>query len=146
MTARCVHFMPADSRGYRHWIHFPVDGIRKDGLVMDRLVVVIRGMEIERRRLSCQSTTERGRHPPRFRRSVWTASERELAPIFPSAKLTSAKVWIVAEFPVPASPFSQNTRWSLSSFTQCSSCRRTSARVPLRHPCLFPEEYPASLV
>ena len=72
--------------------------------------------------------------------------QKKLAPSFPSAKLISANVWAMVDFPVPARPFSQNTRWSCSSFNQCSSYKRTSPLVPLRHPCLFPERYPASSV
>jgi len=63
---------------------------------------------------------------------------------FPSANVVSANVWAIVDFPVPARPFSQKTRWSCSPVNQHSISCRTSFRVPLRHPFLFPLRYPAS--
>ena len=69
--------------------------------------------------------------------------QKKLAPSLPSAKDISANVWEMVDFPVPARPFNQNTRWSRSSTAQHSICQRTSFLVPFRHPCLFPEWCPA---
>ena len=72
--------------------------------------------------------------------------QKKLAPSFPSAKVISANVCAMVDFPVPVRLLSQNTRWPCSSSSQSSSCRRTSLLVPLRQPCMFPERCPASTV
>ena len=70
--------------------------------------------------------------------------QKKLAPRLPSAKLISANFWAMVDFPVPTRPLSQKIGWSHSPFSQFSSFRRMSPLVPLRHPCLFPEQYLAS--
>ena len=72
--------------------------------------------------------------------------QKKLAPSFPSTKPISVNVWAIVDFPVPANPFSQKTGWTFSSINHCSICKRTSFLVPLRHPFLSPQRYPASAV
>jgi hypothetical protein len=59
----------------------------------------------------------------------------EAGPEFPSAKVVSANVWAMVDFPVPARPFSQKTRWSRSPVNQLQS--------PRGHPSSFPSGTPA---
>ena len=42
--------------------------------------------------------------------SLKSREQKKLAPSIPSAKLISANVWAIADFPVPANPFSQKIR------------------------------------
>ena len=69
--------------------------------------------------------------------------QKKLVPSLPSAKVISANVCVMVDFLVPARPLSQKTCWPSSFSCQSSSCCRTSPLVPLRHPRLFPERWPA---
>jgi len=52
----------------------------------------------------------------------------------------------MVDFPVPARPFSQKTRWPWSLVNQSPMSFRTPFLVPSRHPCLFPQRCPAFTV
>ena len=80
----------------------------------------------------------------RLLRPSKSREQKKLAPSFPSAKDLSANVWAIVDFPVPARPFSQKTCWPDLPVNHCSISQRTSFLVPLRHPCLSPQRYPAS--
>ena len=87
-----------------------------------------------------------GKIARRLLRSTKSHEQKKLAPSFPSAKALSATVWAMADFPVPASPFSQKTCCFCSPVDHRSISHRMSFLVPLRHPCLSPHKYPASRV
>ena len=72
--------------------------------------------------------------------------QKKLAPSFPFSNVVSANDWAMVDFPVPARPLSQKTRWLPSFPNQCSISSRTSSLVPFRHPCLFPQRWPAFAV
>ena len=72
--------------------------------------------------------------------------QKKLAPSVPFAKAVSANVCAMVDFPVPARPFSQKTCWPDWPVDHCSISQITSFLVPLRHPCRFPLQYPASAV
>ena len=67
--------------------------------------------------------------------------QKKVAPSLPSAKLISANVWAMIDFPVLARPLSHNTCLSCLSFNQDSSWERTSLLVPFMHLCLSPQRY-----
>jgi len=80
----------------------------------------------------------------RFLLSSKSREQKKLAPSLPSANAVSANVWAIVDFPVPAKPFSQKICWPDWPVNHSSISQRTSFLVPLRHPCLFPQRYPAS--
>ena len=82
----------------------------------------------------------------RLLRSSKSREQKKLAPSFPSANVVSANVWAMVDFPVPARPFNQRTRWPCSLVSQSVISLRTPSLVPFRHPCLFPLRYPAFAV
>ena len=82
----------------------------------------------------------------RLLRSSKSREQKKLAPSFPSAEVVSANVWAMVDFPVPARPFSQKTRWPWSLVNQSPIFLRTPSLVPSRHPCLFPQRCPAFAV
>ena len=82
----------------------------------------------------------------RLLRPSKSREQKKLVPSLPSAKAVSADIWAMVDFPVPARPFSQKTCWPDWPVNHCSIPLRTSFLVPLRHPCLFPQQYPASAV
>ena len=82
----------------------------------------------------------------RLLRSSNSREQKKLAPSFPFTNVVSANVWAIVDFPVPARPFSQKTRWVRSLVNQSSISFRTPSLVPLRHPRLFPLRYPAFTV
>ena len=82
----------------------------------------------------------------RLLRSSKSREQKKLAPSFPSAKVVSANVWAMVDFPVPARPLSQKTRWPRSLVSQSPISLRTSFLVPFRHPGLFPHRCPAFAV
>ena len=82
----------------------------------------------------------------RLLRSSKSREQKKLAPSFPFSEVDSANDWAMVDFPVPARPLSQKTRWLPSFADQRPISLRTSSLVPFRHPCLFPLRYPASAV
>ena len=82
----------------------------------------------------------------RLQRSSKSREQKKLAPSFPFSKVVSANDWAMVDFPVPARPLSQKTRWLPSFSNQRSISLRTSFLVPFRHPCLFPQRCPAFAV
>ena len=79
----------------------------------------------------------------RLLRSSKSREQKKLAPSFPFLKVVSANDWAMVDFPVPARPLSQKTRWLPSFSNQHSISLRTSFLVPFRHLCLFPQRCPA---
>ena len=79
----------------------------------------------------------------RLLRSSKSREQKKLAPSFPLSEVASANDWAMVDFPVPARPLSQKTRWLPSFANQCSISLRTSFLVPFRHPCRFPQRWPA---
>ena len=82
----------------------------------------------------------------RLLRSSKSREQKKLAPSFPSSKAVSANDWAMVDFPVPARPLSQKTRWVPLFSSQRSISLRTSFLVPFRHACLFPQRCPAFAV
>ena len=80
----------------------------------------------------------------RLLRSSKFREQKKLAPSFPFSAVVSANDCAMVDFPVPARPLSQKTRWPRLLASQWSMSLRTSLLVPFRHPCLFPQRYPAS--
>ena len=79
----------------------------------------------------------------RLLRSSKSREQKNEAPRRSSAKIRSAMVWAIVDFPVPASPLSQNTGDKVKSLAHDSMSANTVSRVPLRHPRRFPWRYSA---
>lgn len=70
--------------------------------------------------------------------------QKKLAPSLPVANDSSAKLWAMVDFSLPAIPFNQYTRKSRTVEAHSSMACSTFSRVPRRHFWWCWEEYPAS--
>ena len=74
---------------------------------------------------------------------VGSAEQKKEAPSTPFEKHRSATVRAIADFPVPARPFSQKIGDRVKSSVHCSISSRRATRVPLKQPRRFLCSYPA---